>query len=72
MINVIGPGVIVLGGEMSNTERLYRTVPALWGAWVFSDQPATALRAATTATSREHRGAAWLWPAGDAMLNVSS
>ena len=36
VINVLDPGVIVLGGGMSNIERLYTNVPRLWGEFVFS------------------------------------
>ena len=64
MINILDPDVIVLGGGMSNIERLYRTVPALWAAWVFSDQVATALRRHHHGDSSGVRGAAWLWPGG--------
>lgn len=35
VINMLDPDVIVLGGGMSNVERLYETVPRLWGAYVF-------------------------------------
>jgi fructokinase len=35
VINVLDPDVIVLGGGMSNIERLYRGVPACWGRYVF-------------------------------------
>ena len=64
VINILDPDVIVLGGGMSNIERLYRTVPRLWGAWVFSDQVATALRRHHHGDSSGVRGAAWLWPGG--------
>ena len=37
VINVLDPDVIVLGGGLSNLERLYANVPTLWGPWVFSD-----------------------------------
>src|SRR5260221_5351709 len=30
VINLLDPGTIVLGGGLSNTDRLYRNVPALW------------------------------------------
>lgn len=41
VINVLDPDVIVLGGGLSNIGRLYTSVPALWGAYVFScDVPA--------------------------------
>ena len=36
IINVLDPDVIVLGGGMSNIERLYATVPVLWTAFVFA------------------------------------
>ena len=45
VINVLDPDVIVLGGGMSNIERLYANVPKLWGAWVFSDRVDTRLAA---------------------------
>ena len=54
---------IVLGGGMSNVERLYERVPALWGAWVFSDRVDTALVRHMHGDSSGVRGAAWLWPA---------
>ena len=34
VINILDPDVIVLGGGMSNIDRLYASVPKLWGAWV--------------------------------------
>ena len=70
MINVLDPDVIVLGGGMSNIERLYQTVPTLWGAWVFSDQVATALRRHRHGDSSGVRGAAWFRPTGDALPRV--
>ena len=36
VINVLDPDVIVLGGGMSNIERLYQQVPRLWGHYVFA------------------------------------
>src|SRR5438309_8752016 len=38
IINLLDPDVIVLGGGMSNVERLYGEVPRLWGPLVFSDR----------------------------------
>lgn len=61
VINVLDPGVIVLGGGMSNAERLYENVPALWAEWVFSDTVTTPLRPAAHGDSSGVRGAAWLW-----------
>ncbi len=61
VINVLDPGVIVLGGGMSNAERLYENVPALWAGWVFSDTVATELKPARHGAESGVRGAAWLW-----------
>jgi fructokinase len=65
IINVLDPDVIVLGGGVSNITRLYRTVPAQWGRYVFSDTVRTALRQARHGDSSGVRGAAWLWPLED-------
>lgn len=62
VINILDPQVIVLGGGLSNIERLYTSVPALWGEWVFSDKVATALRRNRHGDSSGVRGAARLWP----------
>lgn len=61
VINVLDPDVIVLGGGLSNIDRLYRNVPALWGEHVFSDHVATRLVKARYGDSSGVRGAAWLW-----------
>jgi fructokinase len=63
VINVIDPDVIVLGGGLSNIERLYERVPALWAPHVFSDRVATRLVRALHGDSSGVRGAAWLWDA---------
>ncbi|MDS4011489.1 MAG: ROK family protein [Defluviicoccus sp.] len=64
VINVLDPDVIVLAGGMSNIERLYASVPALWRAFVFSDAVITRLARNRHGDSSGVRGAAWLWPAG--------
>ena len=61
IINVLDPEVIVLGGGLSNIERLYTNVPALWGKWVFSDAVRTRLARNRHGDSSGVRGAAWLW-----------
>jgi fructokinase len=61
VINVLDPDVIVLGGGMSNVERLYTEVPRLWSKHVFSDHVATRLVRNTHGDSSGVRGAAWLW-----------
>lgn len=62
VINVFDPEVIVLGGGMSNIDRLYQTVPTLWQSWVFSDLVETRLVPPWFGASSGVRGAAWLWP----------
>ncbi len=61
VINVLDPDVIVLGGGMSNTRRLYDNVPELWGEWAFSDTITTKLAPARHGDASGVRGAAWLW-----------
>ena len=65
VINVVDPGVIVLGGGCSNIERLYENVPRLWKAYAFSDEITTELRRNVHGDSSGVRGAAWLWPVRD-------
>ncbi|MDK9703426.1 MAG: ROK family protein [Sulfuritalea sp.] len=62
VINILDPDVIVLGGGVSNMDRLYENVPRLWGGQVFSDQVATRLLKHRHGDSSGVRGAAWLWP----------
>jgi len=61
VVNLLDPDVIVLGGGMSNVGRLYINVPAVWGAWVFSDRVDTRLVRHRHGDSSGVRGAAWLW-----------
>ncbi|HEX5863893.1 MAG TPA: ROK family protein [Casimicrobiaceae bacterium] len=60
VINILDPDVIVLGGGMSNLQRLYANVPALWGPRVFSDRVDTRLVPHKYGDSSGVRGAAWL------------
>jgi fructokinase len=60
VINILDPEVIVLGGGMSNLQRLYTHVPERWGRYVFSDQVNTKLLPARYGDSSGVRGAAWL------------
>ena len=68
IINVLDPDVIVLGGGMSNIERLYENVPRLWGEFVFSCGASRQEPLRTRFVRARHgdasgvRGAAWLWP----------
>ena len=61
VINILDPDAIVLGGGLSNLDRLYDRVPRLWGVWVFSDHVATRLVKNKHGDSSGVRGAAWLW-----------
>ena len=61
VINLLDPEVIVLGGGMSRAARLYRNVPARWGAHVYSDTVATRLVQAVHGDASGVRGAARLW-----------
>ena len=60
VINILDPDVIVLGGGMSNIERMYANVPKIWGSWVFSDRVDTRLLKHQFGDSSGVRGAAWL------------
>ncbi|HEX7272387.1 MAG TPA: ROK family protein [Casimicrobiaceae bacterium] len=60
LINILDPDVIVLGGGMSNVDRLYAKIPLLWGEWVFSDRVDTRLAKHVHGDSSGVRGAAWL------------
>lgn len=62
IVNILDPDVIVLGGGMSNVERLYKTVPQLVKPWVFGGEFETPIRKAVHGDSSGVRGAAWLWP----------
>lgn len=61
IINILDPDVIVLGGGVSNMQRLYRNVPALWGNYIFSDVVGTQLLPPKYGDASGVRGAAWLW-----------
>jgi fructokinase len=61
LINVLDPDVIVLGGGLSNVDRLYANVPRLWTPFVFSDRVETPLMKAAHGDASGARGAAWLW-----------
>lgn len=68
VVNVLDPDVIVLGGGMSKTDRLYSRVPSLWREYIFSagartDSVRTRIVRAQHGDSSGVRGAAWLWAA---------
>lgn len=61
VINIVDPDIVVLGGGLSNLDRLYANVPLLWGRHVFSDRVDTRLVQNAFGDSSGVRGAAWLW-----------
>ena len=66
VINVLDPDVIVLGGGMSNIDRLYEQVPRIWVDYVFAATGSTPnirtrLVQAAHGDASGVRGAAWLW-----------
>jgi fructokinase len=67
VINILDPDVIVLGGGLSNIDRVYERVPQLWGQWVFAAGADRSIRTrlvrAQHGASSGVRGAAWLWHA---------
>ncbi len=60
VINILDPDVIVLGGGVSNIDRLYERVPELWLEHIFSDRVVTRLKRNRHGDSSGVRGAAWL------------
>lgn len=62
VVNLLDPDIVVLGGGLSNVERLYDSVPRLWGTAIFSDEVRTRLVPAVHGDSSGVRGAARLWP----------
>jgi fructokinase len=61
LINAVDPDVIVLGGGLSNVDRLYEKVPKIWEQFIFGDGRFTKLLKAVHGDSSGVRGAAWLW-----------
>jgi fructokinase len=60
VINILDPDVIVLGGGMSNIDRLYEGVPRRLPKYVFSDHVTTRLLRPVHGDSSGVRGAAWM------------
>jgi fructokinase len=66
VINLVDPDAIVLGGGLSGITALYERVPQLWLRYVFSDHIVTRLLPPAHGDASGVRGAAWLWPPGEA------
>jgi fructokinase len=62
LVNILDPDVVVLGGGLSNIDRLYTNVPPLIARHAFSDKIATPVVKNRWGDSSGVRGAAWLWP----------
>jgi fructokinase len=56
VINVLDPDVIVLGGGMSNIERLYQSVPRMWARYVFGATGSTPNSATPNSQTHELHG----------------
>jgi fructokinase len=65
MVNILDPDVIVLGGGLSNIERLYRDLPPLVEKYAFNLGAPPRIVKNRHGDSSGVRGAAWLWPDGD-------
>ncbi|OED48284.1 hypothetical protein ACH42_02440 [Endozoicomonas sp. (ex Bugula neritina AB1)] len=61
IVNQIDPDAIVLGGGMSNVDRIYKNVPELMSQWVFGGECDTPVLKAKHGDSSGVRGAAFLW-----------
>lgn len=72
VINIVDPDVVILGGGMSNVDRLYVEVPERWGRWIFSERVATRLARNRHGDSGGVVGAAWLWPVPDGSARAGS
>ena len=65
VINILDPEIIVLGGGLSNFNRIYNNIPAIWTRYIFSDAVRTRLLPPIHGDSSGVRGAAWLWGSGE-------
>jgi fructokinase len=62
LVNVLDPDVVVLGGGLSNMDRLYKNVAPKLARYAFSDTVETPIVRNRWGDSSGVRGAAWLWP----------
>jgi fructokinase len=61
VVNLLDPEIIVLGGGVSNIDRIYANVPPLLSKYVFSEFVETKVLKNVHGDSSGVRGAAWLW-----------
>ncbi|SRR6266545_1679130 len=64
VINLVDPRVIVLGGGVSNNQRIFTNVPKLWERYTVAKNVRTKLLRAKHGDASGVRGAAGLWPLG--------
>ena len=64
IVNILDPEIIVLGGGVSNIDRLYPNVKKIWNKFIIStdEEVNTPVVQAKHGDSSGVRGAAWLWP----------
>ncbi len=62
VINIVDPGIVVLGGGVSNISALYDLLPACLPSYVFSDRVDVKVVPNLHGDASGVRGAAWLWP----------
>jgi len=72
IINVLDPGIVVLGGGMSNLPALPEDVQTALPQYVFSDRVATKVLGNVHGDSSGVRGAAWLWPTDEDRPSAST
>ena len=62
LVNILDPDVIVMGGGLSNIDRLYRELPPLVEKYAFNPGGPPRIVKNVHGDSSGVRGAAWLWP----------
>ena len=62
VVNLVDPRVIVLGGGVSNNDRIFVDVPAIWERYTVPKGVRTRLVRALHGDASGVRGAACLWP----------
>ena len=61
VINIFDPGIVVLGGGLSNMGHLYEQLPGLMAPYIFADNTAIEIHPPVHGADSGVRGAAWLW-----------
>jgi fructokinase len=69
--NSLDPDCFVLGGGLSQLDRLYTNLPALVSQYTFGGPVETPIKRAVHGDASGVRGAAWLWSMGDSAYGAS-